>query len=245
MMWELPKLLELLLCDVREVSYLPNEGNAGDALIAAATFDILRKMRITIREGAMTLLVAGGGNMVPQYHCLARRLAQMPRDGRRVIILPATVVGCWSLLREFKDLALLAREEMTLATARMERVRVWGCHDAAFSYDYSRFTDPGEGVLRAFRTDKETAGGELPEENLDVSVVTSEGRYWTPRNAPAAAEQFVRTISRYAEVETDRCHVAIAAAGLGKKVALRPGSYFKNRAIYDSSLREKPNVHFA
>lgn len=240
----LPELLGILLRDVGEVSYLPSEGNAGDALISASTFAVLGTMGIRITPGAMTVLVAGGGNLVPSYNCLERRLAGVPREGRRVIILPSTVIGCFGLLRQFKDLALLAREEMTLVTARMERVRVWGCEDAAFSYDYSRFSDPGDGVLRAFRTDVETAGRALPTGNLDVSVVTVEGQYWTPRNAGPIADQFVRTISQSAEVETDRCHVAIAAAKLGKRVRFYPGSYHKNRSIYLSSLVGFPNVEW-
>jgi hypothetical protein len=48
---------------------------------------------------------------------------------------------------------------------------------------------------------------------------------------------FIREVGRYAVVHTDRLHVAIAACLLGREVHLYPGSYFKNRAVFLSSIR--------
>lgn len=45
-------------------------------------------------------------------------------------------------------------------------------------------------------------------------------------------------------MRTDRLHVAIAGALLGKSVELHANSYFKNRAVYQFSLRSFPSVRF-
>jgi exopolysaccharide biosynthesis predicted pyruvyltransferase EpsI len=60
-----------------------------------------------------------------------------------------------------------------------------------------------------------------------------------------SARFLLRAIDRFETIRTDRLHVAIAGAVLGKAVVLYPGSYFKNRAVYDFSLRPYPNVKFA
>jgi exopolysaccharide biosynthesis predicted pyruvyltransferase EpsI len=49
---------------------------------------------------------------------------------------------------------------------------------------------------------------------------------------------------KYKKIDTDRLHVAIGATLLEKKVTLFPNSYYKNKAVYDYSLRKFPNISF-
>ena len=56
---------------------------------------------------------------------------------------------------------------------------------------------------------------------------------------------FIEEINRFSMIYTDRLHVAIAACLLEKEVHLYPGAYFKNRAVYLSSIKDYfDNVYF-
>ena len=92
----------------------------------------------------------------------------------------------------------------------------------------------GAGRLNAFRTDAESTGFPKPPGNLDVSL-------W---GGSDGGELLIRTVSDYREIHTDRAHVAICAAMLGKETHVYPNNYHKVRGIYEFSLREKPNVTF-
>ncbi len=51
-----------------------------------------------------------------------------------------------------------------------------------------------------------------------------------------AARDFLAIADRYDEIRTDRLHVAIAGALLGKRVLLHDNSYGKNRAVWEHSV---------
>jgi exopolysaccharide biosynthesis predicted pyruvyltransferase EpsI len=59
-----------------------------------------------------------------------------------------------------------------------------------------------------------------------------------------SAEYFLRTIDHFDSVRTDRLHVAVAGALLGKDVEIYPNSYYKNRAMYEFSLSRYAHVRF-
>lgn len=225
----------------RSASYVANKGNAGDALIAASTGLIVEQMEIEVRNDAPVVLVAGGGGLHPAYECLAKAIAKIPRD-RTVVVLPSTVSAHWELLGSFRRLTLLARDEMTHALARMNGINSILCHDAAFSFDFSGWKDEGEGTLHALRTDIESAGREHPEDNRDISVMA--GGWWPLHGSLLTARKFVTAISGYRTIMTDRLHVAIVGAKLGKRVIFKPCSYFKNRAVFEMSLERFPDVTF-
>jgi exopolysaccharide biosynthesis predicted pyruvyltransferase EpsI len=82
--------------------------------------------------------------------------------------------------------------------------------------------------LAAFRIDKESVGRVIPEGNNDISRSCS------------SLDEWLWTIARHADVKTDRAHVMIAAALLGKTVDYGTSSYHKVPAIADYSLRFFP-----
>jgi exopolysaccharide biosynthesis predicted pyruvyltransferase EpsI len=243
-MIDFPAALAALLRGVGAVSYVASKGNAGDALIAAATQQALEGLGIDVTPDAPVILVAGGGALIPRYECLSRVVDRLPRD-RRIIVGPSTVVG-FDLLRQFPNLILLAREEMTHALAKAAGVTTMLCHDAALSFDFSPWEGAEDrnslGKLSAFRTDGESTGGALPPGNLDLSAQA--GGWWQLHNCHLQARRFLTTINRYRTVETDRLHVAIAAAKLGKRVTLYPGNYHKNRAVFHCSLKGFSRARF-
>lgn len=100
-------------------------------------------------------------------------------------------------------------------------------------------------TLHAFRTDLEKTGIPLPADNLDVARLFSHGtkNRWVSHWSTFQLLSFIDT---YQTVHTNRLHTAIAAALLRKQVRFFPNSYFKNRAVYEFSLRDRfRNVEWA
>ena len=77
----------------------------------------------------------------------------------------------------------------------------------------------------SYRTDKESVLSELPESNHDISKSCS------------SLDEWLWTIARHAVVKTDRAHVMIAAALLGKVVDYWTSSYHKVPSIADYALK--------
>ncbi|WP_372922775.1 polysaccharide pyruvyl transferase family protein [Roseovarius sp.] len=102
----------------------------------------------------------------------------------------------------------------------------------------------GVSVLNCFRTDKESAGWDMPKDNFDASAFFSsaDGRYGEA-DAIQSGGALVRYINQFSIVNTDRLHVGIAGALLGKRVNLHVNDYFKIKAVYETSIRQRfPNV---
>ena len=59
----------------------------------------------------------------------------------------------------------------------------------------------------------------------------------------ATFEQYCRTIATSGPVLTDRLHIALPAAILGKEVFLVEGGYHKARGVIERSLADARNMH--
>jgi len=107
-------------------------------------------------------------------------------------------------------------------------------------YDLRNRAHPGE--LFAFRTDREIASGRAwSGPNFDASdeYVSDD---MSPALALEATWRLLDFVDRYRIVHTDRLHVAILAALLGKAVRLHDNAYGKNRVVYAQSLHHFPGV---
>ena len=80
----------------------------------------------------------------------------------------------------------------------------------------------------AYRNDAESALSVIPENNHDISRSCSN------------LDEWLWTIARHAVVKTDRAHVMIAAALLGKVVDYWTSSYHKVPSIADYALKSFP-----
>ncbi|OQW88772.1 MAG: hypothetical protein BWK72_07400 [Rhodoferax ferrireducens] len=96
-------------------------------------------------------------------------------------------------------------------------------------------------VLNAFRTDSEKTDIKLPPDNVDVSEVLTLG-VETRRLAYLASHYFLSFLNHYRVINTNRLHVCIGGVLLGKQVNFYPNSYYKCRAVYDYSLKDRPSV---
>jgi hypothetical protein len=263
-----------------EVIYVPNTGNAGDSLIAAATFQAFRGAGLRWRlldhrdlqaktDGAV-LIYGGGGNLVRYYDGARRCIAAHHRRVRRLVLLPHTIEGNEDLLAELgPNVDLIARERRTFdhIRARAPRARHHLMHDLVFGLDLDELfrgplrlvgapppsaraaarlafwgwkrlrkpRPPSGPVLHAFRTDRESAGAARPADNFDLSRLYS-GWVAPEGFARVASRDFLSIAGRYDEIRTDRLHIGIAGALLGKRVLLHDNSYGKNRAVWEHSI---------
>lgn len=93
------------------IQYFPNPGNSGDALIAAATWQVFDRLGCspliskpaTFKRGASVIL-GGGGNLVPLYSDMRRALERCLEMGvGRCLLLPHTIRGNEQLLSRLDE----------------------------------------------------------------------------------------------------------------------------------------------
>lgn len=221
-----------------DLTFVRLRGNVGDHLIWAGSRRLLA--RLDYREVAAedlglarghTALLAGSGGWCRPYHGIAQEtLKELEVRFERVIVLPSSFDVSVPLVHD----TLTATTALVFARERDSFQQVKDlcptglAHDTAFHYDYRAFRRRGAGKLVAYRTDREGVGFELPPGNVDISLTCSD------------LDEWLWIIARHEEVETDRAHVMIAAAMLGKRVFYRPSRYHKVPAIAEYSLSRFP-----
>lgn len=244
--------------------FVPNIGNAGDGLIALGTFQAFRAAGLSLpviplsrsaeTEAFDLIVYGGGGQLVPPYADGLMFLQHCARIGKPVIVLPHTVAGYGAELRAISGtLRILCRELVSyegLIRDGFPRERLGLGHDMALSISPGFFTNsarqPGIGTSYCFRTDAESACfGTLPPGNRDIALSWN-GDLWHDK---FFTESVCRTLAEYLlqfeTVETDRLHITILSAMLGRRTRTWANSYYKNRAVYEFSLRERfPNIDF-
>ena len=149
-----------------------------------------------------------------------------------VIVLPSTFDISAEIVANAlkKTKALVFARELDSYRQIQALCRADLAHDCAFFFDYEKYKREGTGILNAFRTDAESRKDPLPEDNVDISV------------ACAGLEEWLWTLSKYEIVRTDRAHVMIAAAMLGKRVEYKSSNYHKVPAIARYALQGYPVV---
>ena len=246
------------------IQYIANPGNAGDSLIALGTLQLMDSLGLHVRlrghkesfDKNDRIFYGGGGNFVPYYKA-CREFILRNTHVQQLVLLPHTVNEQSDVLNQIgPNMILFARERRSFQhlTRHMrypENARI--DHDLAFAIGPATIQSlikndwgPGSGCLHAFRTDKEATEIEIPPGNKDLSHMCM-----TPENTKTlegiteSSRAIFEAIAPYAEVKTNRLHVAIASALLGKKTVLYKNSYFKNTAIHWYSLKRYfPNVEF-
>ena len=274
--------------------YVSNFGNAGDALIASAAWQLfdqlaLRPVCLPITEVLPDdrVVFAGGGVLVPQYAAGERLLEEFARRPMaRLLILPHTIRGYAELLAQLgprcticcrervsydevravakdspvrfaPDLALRLDVEALRAglSGRSLVGRLAGAVSVLYSSPARRYRRwrrklrrirvDSTGSLAVYRTDRERSGLE-PAAAGSGDISNFYGSDYRERfDSDRVSRDLLAVLDTARRVETNRLHVGIGAALLGKEVILHDNSYGKIRAIYDASLRDWPNVRFS
>ncbi len=223
----------------RNLTFIRGAGNRGDQLIDAGTRRLLADLsyrEISLSEathasGHTALLAGGGAWCEPFQGVMSRVLELIEARFERVIVFPSSFdVSTQSVrLALSKTRALVFCREAESFRQVREVCQARLALDAAFFFDYAPYAFPGQGTLDAFRTDVESAGLlPIPIRNHDVSLQCD------------SLDEWLWTISRFATVRTDRAHVMIAAAMLGKRVEYLPSSYHKVPGIAEYALSKFP-----
>ncbi|MEA2436383.1 MAG: hypothetical protein QOF65_939 [Thermoleophilaceae bacterium] len=210
-------------------------GNRGDDLIWAGTRELLadhiyREVDLSglCAAAGHTVVLCGGGAWCRPFHDLMpRALAIAELRFERVIVLPSSFDPSEDEVRE----ALSQTRATVFARERESYRRITSlchasiAHDCAFFFDFTAWLRDGQGTLNAFRTDPEArAGSTLPPRNDDISLTASSLDHW------------LEAIASHETVRTDRAHVMIAGALLGKRVEFASSSYHKLDGIADYAL---------
>lgn len=100
------------------------------------------------------------------------------------------------------------------------------------------------GTLTLLRSDIEAKSGNPAPREWDLSSLHG-SHYSDPGETSAVAADFVAVLNEATQVVSDRLHVCIVAARLGKKVTMLDNSYGKNRAVFEYSMKGRfPNIDF-
>ena len=221
--------------DFADVTLLRSWGNRGDDLIYAGSRRLLRDYpyrewdirALDLVSPGKTAIVSGGGGWCKPFPALAGLLPEIEKRFGRVVVFPSSFdtedPGVRAALGRTKAV-VFARERESFEQIRpLCDARL--AHDTAFFFDFAPYrSGHSHGVLHAFRRDAESTGEAVPEDNLDISTEC------------ASLDEWLWAISRHELVRTDRAHVMIAAAMLGRKVECWPSTYHKVPAIARFSL---------
>lgn len=218
-----------------------------------------------------TVVVGGGGNLTPLYDHTARAITSFrERGARRIVLLPHGVRGPQPALEPLTadDLVLgrdpvavrHARSSAPAATVRLEHdmavhLRVADVMSDVRQVEHARaMVDErlerhgltlddiaARRVVRFTRIDAERRPG-TPDTDVDISHHLIVGE----RDDDVALEAagLLLCVAAARAIETDRLHVAFAAAMLGVPCTLFPNSYDKNKAVHAHTLSRSWSVEF-
>lgn len=98
--------------------------------------------------------------------------------------------------------------------------------------------------LYCFRTDGEKTDIAIPASNIDLSDVFEFG-VETKDVAYLSTREVLAFLGQFKTIHTNRLHMAISGALLGLDVRFYANNYYKCRAVYEQSLKDKfPNVRW-
>lgn len=252
----------------KEIIYIMNPGNGGDALIAKGTFQVFNDLGLSYKMGShrdkfsnKILFYAGGGNLVgksmngKKSGMSCHNFINNNIRRNEIVILPHTITNEDSLLSSLpENIKFICREKISYKYVSDKfnfKSNVFLSQDMAFYLnDLSLYSDktPRFDVLHAFRTDRESSGRNiLPDDNIDLSNECNNPDWWKKSDLKVldiTYDKIFQFVSDYALVKTDRLHVAIACALINKPVHLYANYYYKSKAIYEYSLHKYSSVKF-
>jgi exopolysaccharide biosynthesis predicted pyruvyltransferase EpsI len=213
-----------------------------------------------------TIVLGGGGGFVPEWTFTKDFVTKYHQECKKLILLPQTIVGNEELLSKLgSNVDIFVREVISYGHVKqhVSRCNLYLSDDVAFHININNaleervnkykfksrvkdfLVDHGakkktgsHGILNAFRTDAEKSDIKLPEKNFDVSLPYSLGT----RNefmCRRTVNRFLNFLNQFDEVRTNRLHVAVGAMLLGKNVKFHANGYYKCKAVYEYSIKDK------
>jgi len=233
------KLLSSLV-DSQDITFIYGPGNIGDHLIWEGTYQLLHNItfkkvyrdRISTMEGD-TAVLTGGGGWCSAFHSWPNYLPMIEARFNRVIIFPSsfdTALDAVKRTLSQSKATVFARELKSYQLIK-DLCNADYAYDTAFFFDFEPYKKPGKGPLYAYRNDREKKNYAIPPNNNDISAACTSLRQWLDK------------IAAHEVIYTDRAHVTIASAMLGKQVYYRPSNYHKVQGIAEFSLTGFPVIY--
>ncbi len=228
------------------VDFFRFPGNYGDSLIWHGTMKLLSQINIKVdyvdllsKKKNDILFIDGGGNLVDYYSDIRDFLIAKPALYKEIVILPHTIFGYKQIdvLNSLQsNITIFCREKVSadFVMKHIKNGKVYLWHDCAF-YNSFEHRLKGFGTFNAFRSDCESISRIKPKQNYDIS----HNGY-----ATKPLDILIEKLQLYELINTDRLHIAIAGTLLGKRVKLYHNSYYKNKAVFEYSLKRFPNIDF-
>ena len=260
----------VLLSELHKVepfTFIPDPGNCGDMLLSKATLDFFDKhqLRYELWDGKKVLpniVYGGGGIWIPNYRNVwSRQFLPLFAQAAHVTILPSSFHDCPELIAAVDErFVIFCREEKSFAYMKdsTHNAKVLLDHDMAFRAtdnilrEYcptltpvmahalqKAFSIPSYHTVHMMRTDSEAVASR--HSDLDLSNLFGSSLP-TREEALFGAKLMLATVSRYEEIHTDRLHVAIAAALIGKRVHMIDNNYGKLSGVYARSMTNLKKV---
>jgi exopolysaccharide biosynthesis predicted pyruvyltransferase EpsI len=221
------------------------------------------------------VIFSGGGYLVPYWPYTSELIEMLSSQPYRKILLPQSVKDCDSTLLSLNERDIIfAREVVSFLYMETLKIKanLFIDHDMAFHIKLKDLENlPGlpkfypKNIARlllvlyhvirsrfaskmpALRTDGESTKINRSSIFNDVSLICKFGNTNLIENK-ISAYFFLKVLSGYQTIQTDRLHVAIACAIAGIKVEVYNNSYHKIRGVYDYSIRRNnlysDNVRF-
>lgn len=245
----------------KKIILVLNPGNGGDALIASGTLKVFDKLKLNyVIKSAIdnpiynnsVLIYGGGGNLVDNYSDCRNFLKNNINRNNIIIILPHTIKGNNKLINKFdKNVFVCCREKISYNHV-LKNIKfpnnVFLFDDMAFNLNdmQKKFANnKNKNIYKIgifFRTDKESKNKKslFYKNNVDLSKKYNYDYKMSNINkVNKATFDIFNEIDKYQEINTDRLHIAIAGSLLGKKTNLYQNNYYKNKAVYEYSIKNR------
>ncbi|ASB50959.1 polysaccharide pyruvyl transferase family protein [Alkalitalea saponilacus] len=235
------------MCKGSKIYYLANPGNLGDALIRHSTLIFFNDFNIPYHEISLdskkalfnlmlyrkkkTLIYGGGGGWCSNWNIGFPAVKSKLKYFNQAIVLPSTYEKSYLL----KNTVFFRRDNYE---SKINMPNSHFCHDMAFYFNPESINiNNSEDEAHFFRTDLE--GKQLGLKYPNNRDITKDKNQYDDINP------FIHEISKYNKIYTDKLHIAILAAKLNKDVEFYSGNYFKNKAVFLSSMKDNfPKVKF-
>ena len=240
----------------KNIIYIPNIGNAGDSLIAYATFLIFNKLKLKYTIGNLQkkyknsiLIYAGGGNLIGLYNQCYNFLINNLKNNK-IIILPHSIINIDKLFKlNTSNIIFFCREKYSynyVYSKNKYKNNIFLSKDMAFYIKNINIkTSNKYKFINCFREDVEKTNLTIPDENYDLSIIFS--KY--PKNnnfnqVMKTSFKIFEKLKDYEIIKTNRLHLCIAGFLLNKQVECYSNNYFKIKGIYEYSLKHNSNIKF-
>lgn len=264
------KQLITKLKDIGNFTYIPNPGNMGDMLIAAATLQFFDKNNLSYTmfnssKNFKTIVYGGGGLWTKDYEEVWLKFLPYFNKANKIIILPSSFHNCSKFIEQLDErFIVFCREKQSydyLIKANT-KAEILLDHDMAFRLDKSIFEYKSFNLNAAnirsvqqlslmykntsdvgyfLRKDCESIH-DYPTD-LDLSSFCYGSEKSTKDHIMFCTIIMLCVVDSVKAVITDRLHVGIASIFMGKETYLLDNSYKKISNVYHNTLSKNKFAH--